>query len=91
MKILSLHKVADCFDDRIVKDAILDTELTKELIHKLGKLGKLLYFDQLAQPFFKITLPNDSIIKGVEGKSKVRLEAENDKAFIALSDSIASI
>jgi hypothetical protein len=73
MKVLKIKELEDCFDGSFIKEALLDTAVTKEFIFFLGKLGELAYYPDFARPFYKITVKNLYVVKGVEGNKTVRL------------------
>lgn len=53
-------------------DLILDGQMDRDTIFRLGKLGDLTYLEMLKQPFYRIEL-NYYMIKGLEGADRLRV------------------
>ncbi len=53
-------------------DLILDGQMDRDTILRLGKLGDLTYLEMLKQPFYRIE-QNYYMIKGLEGADRLRV------------------
>ena len=90
MKIIETVKVEDCFDGSRISEVLLDCEITKEFILKLGHGSRLQYFEDFARPFFKIRMEGKCDVKGIEGNRKMRVHIKNPD-FYSIGNFIAYI
>ena len=67
MKVKKIKKIEDCLEGTNVRDFLLDGFLNKKFIDYLGKLGKYIYNDEFAKPFFKVIVRGKYTIKGARG------------------------
>lgn len=81
MKVLDVKHVEDCFDGSLIKELLLSTEISKEMIYLLGKNGDVQYFPNFAKPFFKIRVNREYDIKGIEGNRSIRIHLKNPKKY----------
>ena len=73
MKIVKQKKVEGCLEGANVKDIKLNGKITKDLVLHLGKLGKLIFTDDLEKPFFRVIVRGQFTMKGSLGNRTIRL------------------
>jgi len=73
MKVLRVKNINDCFESTNVRDAIVDSPITKKFIDYIGKMGKLIYETSLAKPYFKVIVRAKYTIKGSQGNKTIRM------------------
>jgi len=74
MKVAEIKHVEDCLDGSIIKEVLLEKEISPAFIEYLGKKGTdFQYFKDFAKPFFKIDYKGKYALKGVEGGKTIRL------------------
>lgn len=78
MKVIKLKKVEDCFESSNTRDIVLSSPLTVDFVNYLGKLGKLLLFDDFDIPYFKVIVKGEYTIKGTLGKKTIRILLPED-------------
>ncbi len=81
MKVVDVKHVEDCFDGSLIKELLLDSEITKELIFALGEGGTVQYFGHFARPFFKIRVEGLYDLKGIEGSRTMRVHLKSLDRF----------
>jgi len=87
VEIIDYKKVEDCLDGTLIRELLLNSNITKDFIFYLGQMGTLQYFPDFIHPFFKID-GKDFKIKGIEDNKTLRVtltdEAKMDtlKVFI---------
>jgi hypothetical protein len=81
MKVIDVKHVEDCFDGSLIKELLLDTEISKELIFALGEGGDVQYFGHFARPFFKIHVKGLYDLKGIEGNRTMRVHLKSVERF----------
>ena len=81
MKVVDVKHVEDCFDGSLIKELLLDSEITKELIFALGEGGTVQYFGHFARPFFKIRVEGLYDLKGIEGNRTMRVHLKSLERF----------
>lgn len=79
IKILEIKELENCFDGSFMKEAVLDTAVSKEFIHYLGQDGELSYYPTFARPFYKIVVKGRYTIKGVEGNKTIHITLNRGK------------
>ena len=87
MKIIEYKKVEDCLEGTNVRDILLNSDVTKELIDYLGNYGKALFYSELPKPMYKIIFKGKFTLKGVCGYSIIRVMlpmGESDSSLIEL-------
>jgi hypothetical protein len=72
MNVMAIKHIEDCFDGTLIKEFVLDREITKDFILYLGQLGNLQYFPDFARPFFKINAQGFGI-KGIQDNTTLRV------------------
>jgi hypothetical protein len=85
MKILEKKKIELCLDGSEIVELSLDKEITKDFIFSFKSLGELEYYDSFAKPFFKITFPDSSYIKGVQSSKTMRVHMMNPSILDKIS------
>lgn len=73
ISVVNIKDILNCVGDPFIKEITFDSSITKEIIFKLGEDGDLEYLDRLKKPFFKISYPENYLIKGVEGNNSLRI------------------
>jgi len=73
MIVKKIKKIEDCLEASNVRDILLDGFLTKKFIDYLGQLGKYIYNDEFAKPFFSIIVRGKYTIKGAQGNKTLRI------------------
>jgi hypothetical protein len=73
MRIIKIKKVEDCLESTNVRDVLLDESISKKFIDHMGKLGKLVYYESFAKPFFKVIVRGEYTIKGAQTNSEFRI------------------
>ena len=81
MKVIDVKHVEDCFDGSLIKEILLDTDISKELIFRLGEGGKVRYYDNFARPFFKVSVEELYDLKGIEGNRTMRVHMKSQKKY----------
>lgn len=81
MKIIDVKHVEDCFDGSLIKELLLDTEISMALISALGEGGDVQYFGHFARPFFKIRAEGLFDLKGIEGCRTMRVHLKSVERF----------
>lgn len=78
MKVVKQKKVADCYESSNTIDFLLSAPITKSFVEHLGKLGKLLIFEEFDIPYFKVIVKGEYTIKGAFGKKTIRILLPED-------------
>jgi len=73
MKIAEIKHIEDCFDGSFIHEILFDAEITSEFIQSLAMHGELHYYPSFARPFFRLIVPRQFTLKGVEGNRTVRV------------------
>jgi hypothetical protein len=73
MKIAEIKHIEDCFDGSFIHEILFDAEITSEFIQSLATHGELHYYPSFARPFFRLVVPSQFTLKGVEGNRTVRV------------------
>ncbi|MFH0733284.1 MAG: hypothetical protein V1773_03450 [bacterium] len=81
MKVMQIKHVEDCFDGTLIKELLLDCEITKEIVFKLGQKGDVQYFDHFERPFFKIRVKGLYDIKGIAGNLTIRIHLKKPAEY----------
>lgn len=71
--IVDIKHVEDCLDGSTVKEVMLQQAINQQLVQHLGQFGQLAYYPHFAKPFFKLTCPEQLLLKGVEGNFTLRV------------------
>ncbi len=69
----SCRKVRDCIDGNIIYEYGLDRPISRDLIQALGGLGRLDYFEDFPQPFFRVQAKGWLELKGVLGQNSIEV------------------
>lgn len=67
MQILKTNKFKRCVDGTMLKEYLVDGEVTRELLAYLGEFGTVKVMDNLKQPFFSFSKEEYFSIKGMVG------------------------
>lgn len=78
MKVVKLKKVDDCYESSNTVDILLSGPITHKFVEHLGKLGKLLLFEDFDIPYFKVIVKGEYTIKGAFGKKTIRILLPED-------------
>jgi hypothetical protein len=78
MKVLKQKKVTDCYESNNTIDFLLSAPISKEFVEHLGKLGKLLLFEDFDIPYFKVIVKGEYTVKGAFGKKTIRILLPED-------------
>ena len=81
MEVIEVRHVEDCFDGSLIKELLLSSEVSKELIFALGKNGDVQYFAHFARPFFKIRVSGIYDVKGIKGNKTMRIHLKHPKQY----------
>ena len=73
MRLLWTKKIEGCIDGDNVMDVLYDKPVTKEFVCYLGKLGKLIYNDDLEKPFYRVIVRGKYTLKGSQGNKTTRV------------------
>lgn len=73
MKIVEEIKLEDCFDGSSVFRLKFDSVIEQAFVMGFRDLGKLDYFKDFPRPFFKVSMDNRIILKGVEGEDNCQV------------------
>lgn len=65
MTIVDIRQDEDCFDDSMMYELVFDEPAREEHITSLQSLGDLEYFSQFPRPFYRLTVGNRYVLKGV--------------------------
>ena len=91
MKFKEYKIIEDCLEGSNVRDILLDEPSTKEFIYYFEKIGKLLFFDELPKPMYKIIVKGKYTIKGIAGNNTMRVllpDNESDESLQELKEFI---
>ncbi len=91
MDIIKEKKIENCLESSNVKDFMLDSEINKIFVDYLAELGKLIFIDNIENPFFKIIVRGKYTLKGSIGNKTIRIllpEMDNESAIKELKDYI---
>lgn len=78
MKVVKIKKVEDCYESSNTRDLLLSQPITENFVKYLGKIGKLILFDEFDIPYFKIIVKGEYTIKGAFGKKTIRMLLPED-------------
>ncbi len=78
MKVLKVKIIDDCYESSNTRDILLDGTITKQFVEYLGRLGKLLVFEEFDIPYFKVIVKGEYTIKGAFGKKTIRILLPED-------------
>ncbi|ROL58391.1 hypothetical protein D9V84_01255 [Bacteroidetes/Chlorobi group bacterium Naka2016] len=78
MKVVKQKKVDDCYESSNTVDLLLSAPITKDFVEHLGKLGKLLLFEEFDIPYFKVIVKGEYTIKGAFGRKTIRILLPED-------------
>ncbi|ROL61721.1 hypothetical protein D9V86_04345 [Bacteroidetes/Chlorobi group bacterium ChocPot_Mid] len=73
MKIIKQKKIEGCLEGANVKDIMFDNKITKEFVLHLGKMGKLIFDEELKKPFFRVIVRGKFTMKGSVSNKTIRL------------------
>jgi hypothetical protein len=73
MKITRSSEVKKFKSGYLLKEYLLDENITSGFIEFLGYLGISEYFPDFARPFFRITSEGKFVIKGINGNSSFQV------------------
>lgn len=93
MKIIKEKKIEDCLEGSNFKDFLLDSLIDKSFIDYLGRLGKMIFIEDIEKPFFKIIVRGKYTIKGSLGNKTIRIllpDIDNSIAIYELKEYINS-
>lgn len=84
MKIIKQKKIEGCLEGANVKDIKFDEKISKEFVLHLGKMGKLIFDEELKKPFFRVIVKGKFTMKGSVSNKTIRLllPAEGDEEII---------
>ncbi|MCX7908851.1 MAG: hypothetical protein N2560_04955 [Ignavibacteria bacterium] len=91
MKVVKQKKVDDCYESSNTVDFLLSGPITKDFVEHLGKLGKLLLFEEFDKPYFKVIVKGEYTIKGAFGKKTIRILLPEDEIDYPLDKLIQHI
>ncbi|MFK7798896.1 MAG: hypothetical protein AB8E82_15700 [Aureispira sp.] len=72
-RIIEIRHLEDCLDGSTIKEVLLHQAIDATLVQHLGQFGQLAYYPHFAKPFFKLTCPEQLLLKGVEGNFTIRV------------------
>lgn len=78
MKVVKIKKVEDCYESSNTRDILLSQPITEDFVKYLGKIGKLILFNEFDVPYFKIIVKGEYTIKGAFGKKTIRILLPED-------------
>lgn len=84
MNLVYYEIVEDCIEAKNVYDAYLCINNNNKFIDYLGKLGKLVYFEDFDKPYFKVIVRGEYTLKGVKDDSKIRVLLPDDAGVDSL-------
>jgi len=73
MRIIGSTEIKKFKQGFILKEYLLDEEITIVFIEYLSKLGFSQYFPDFAKPFFRITKNGKFMIKGIQGNGSLQV------------------
>lgn len=73
MKIIKQKKIEGCLEGANVKDIMFDKKITKEFVLHLGKMGKLIFDEDMNKPFFRVIVRGKFTMKGSVSNRTIRL------------------
>ncbi|MFC2130230.1 hypothetical protein ACFLSQ_02230 [Bacteroidota bacterium] len=84
MKVIKQKKIEGCLEGTNVKDFLFNNNITRDFIIHLGKLGKLIFTEDIEKPFFRIIVRGKYTLKGSLGNKTIRvlLPEKGDKELI---------
>jgi|GEM_PF-4370220 len=85
MKVIDVKHVEDCFDGSMIKELLLDSEISKEFVFAMGAGGQVQFFADFPRPFFKVRMENLYDLKGIANQRTMRVHLKSVKLF-ALDD-----
>ncbi len=77
MQVEVVH-IHDCLDGTVIKELVLDREMCGSFVAHVGVLGKLRHFTEYERPFFRVERPGAFVLKGTQGKRRVRAVFHGD-------------
>ncbi|MGQ9820181.1 MAG: hypothetical protein ACUVQ1_09740 [Candidatus Kapaibacteriales bacterium] len=75
---MKIKKVEDCYESSNTRDILLSRPITEDFVKYLGKIGKLILFNEFDIPYFKIIVKGEYTIKGAFGKKTIRVLLPED-------------
>lgn len=85
MKVKGHKKVEGCLEATNVTDIFLDSSIDQTSLNILSQIGKLVVYNEIDNPFFKIIVKGKYTIKGSIGNKSLRiLLPENSEMNIIL-------
>jgi hypothetical protein len=81
MIIMDTETIPKCFDGGSIVDYKFNSVVTKDSIYKMASLGKLDYYKTFPTPYFTIHLKNGGQIRGIEGRSTLRVVYEGSSKW----------
>ncbi len=88
---IKTKKIDGCLEGTNVKDILLSDAISQEFIEKIAILGKLIFYEDLQKPFFKVIVKGKYTIKGSIGNKSIRVvlpKEDNPQYFQDLIDFI---
>ncbi len=73
MKLLDIKKIEGCLEGTNVRDVLFSRPVGEDFIKYLGRLGKLIYNEQMEKPFFKVIVRGKYTLKGSAGNNTIRI------------------
>jgi len=73
LKVIQHKKIEGCLEGTNVKDFLLDGKITRDFIIHLGKLGKLIFTEDIDKPFFRVIVRGEFTIKGSLDNKTIRI------------------
>ncbi len=78
MKVLKHKKIEGCLDGTNVRDILLDGLIDKKLVLYIGELGRLIYKEEMAKPFFRVIVRGKYTLRGSQGNKTIRVILPDD-------------
>lgn len=91
MKLVKVKNIDDCLEGRNVRDFLFDEHLDRDFVEYMGQLGKLLLYDELSKPFFKIIVRGKYTLKGSLPNKTLRVLLPDDSGDLYLDELVKHI
>lgn len=91
MKVLKSKVIKGCLESDNVREFLFDNELTMEFVNYIGKLGKLILYDEIEKPYFKIIVRGKFTVKSSLGNKTIRIilpDISDEKEIVDLKNYI---
>ncbi len=73
MKIIKIKKVDGCLESSNVHDIFLNMQVSKIFLDSIAQNGKLIIYDEMEKPFFKLIVKGKYTLKGSIGNKVIRI------------------